>query len=341
MNTVDIPKISVILPVYSGMGYLQLSVESVLNQKAEDFDFEFLICDDCSTDESYAYLKNIDDPRVKLFKNNTNKGLFPTLNFLLQKASADLVHLWAQDDIMLPHCLRETLAFHAQFPNVNFSFSRPQHINESGTLLKKPEIFANRTLSVQDHALSSILYGSIAGNIANVCLVKAAVEALGYFDASLIYVGDFKMWCLLSKDKPVGMNGSILVNIRRHSGQLSRNIDASYHKLKENHEVYRCYLDTLDESFKKPALKVLKWKIYPMYFNQFLFILRNGKFKLAYKYLKCLKTYDAISLIGMRWLVIKVLKVLRMDQRFFNHMFFDDISLIKNKRQEMQIKDER
>lgn len=68
MSNSNVPDISVILPVYSGMDYLQLSVESVLNQVVDDFSFEFLICDDCSKDDSYAYLQTINDSRVKLFK---------------------------------------------------------------------------------------------------------------------------------------------------------------------------------------------------------------------------------------------------------------------------------
>lgn len=331
MNTTDKPNISVILPVYSGMDYLQLSVESVLNQEAEGFNFEFLICDDCSKDESYAYLKTIKDPRVKLYKNERNKGLFPTLNFLLEKASAALVHLWAQDDIMLKHCLRETLKFHKQFPNVNFSFSRLQPIDSNGQLLKTPNTFEHKTLSVQDHALSSILYGSIAGNIANVCVVKEAICKIGYFDASMIYVGDFMMWCVLSKDRPIGMNGQILVHIRVHEGQFSRNIDASYHRLKENYEVYQCFLGTLDDKFKRSALMALKWKIYPTYFNQYIYILRCKRFDLASKYYQALQEYDAILPLAMRWFVMRLLKLLALDQKFYNFKFIKDIEKIQTK----------
>ncbi len=330
--------ISVVLPVYTGMDFLQLSVESVLNQETKYFDFEFLICDDCSKDNSYEYLKGLKDSRIRLFKNKNNKGLFPTLNFLLKKTKTDLVHLWAQDDVMLKHCLRETLNFHKQYPNVNFSFSRLQHIDQNGKLLERPETFDNRTLSVQNHALSSIFYGSIAGNIANVCLVKKAVEKVGYFDASMIYVGDFKMWCLLSKDQPIGMNGNVLVNVRRHTGQLSKNIDASYYKLKENYEVYQCFLETLNDKFKRPAEKALRWKIYTMYFNQYLYILRSKKFDLAAKYYQALKRYDSIPKLAIRWFIIRILKIFRWDQKFYKYKFYDEINKLKNERIDVNLK---
>jgi glycosyltransferase involved in cell wall biosynthesis len=294
------------------MAFLKTSIDSVLNQIAEDFEYEFLICDDCSTDKSFAFLQQLNHPKIQLFKNETNKGLFPTLNFLLKQAKAPLVHLWAQDDIMLPHCLKETLKFHQEFPEVNFSFSRLQNIDQHGNLFKKPGTFENRVFSVEGHAVSSILYGSISGNIANVCLVKKACEDVGYFDESMIYVGDFKMWCLLSKKNPIGMNGNILVHVRQHRGQLSRNLKASYHKLIENYEVYQCFLDTLPAQYHKAAQAALNWKIYPYYFNQYLYILRKKEFDLAKRYRIGLKKYSPIPVLALRWMIVRVLDALRL-----------------------------
>ena len=265
------PHISVVLPVYTGMAYLQQSVESVLKQDDRGIDFEFLICDDSSKDNSFEYLTSLTDSRIKLFKNEKNRGLFPTLNFLIKKASANLIHLWAQDDIMRKNCLSETIKFHKEFPNVKLSFSRSQGIDASGNLLKLPETFENKTLSVEDHAISSLLYGSIAGNIANVCLVKEACKEVGYFDESMIYVGDFKMWCLLSKGSPIGMNGNLLVHVRQHKEQLSKNINASFYRLKENYEVYECFLSTLKPELRKELEKGHKMESLSNLFKSILF----------------------------------------------------------------------
>ncbi|MEH6535213.1 MAG: glycosyltransferase family 2 protein [Psychroserpens sp.] len=329
MDTKTKPHISIVLPVYTGMAYLQQSVESVLNQDDSDFDFEFLICDDCSKDDSYTYLSSITDTRVKLFRNEKNKGLFPTLNFLIKNASADLLHLWAQDDVMLKNCLKETIKFHQEFPEVKFSFSRLQGIDASGNLLKRPDTFKNKTLSVQDHAVSSLLYGSIAGNIANVCLVKEDCKEVGYFDESMIYVGDFKMWCVLSKETPIGMNGNILVNVRQHTGQLSRNLDASFYRLKENYGVYQCFLSTLNPELRKQLNKTIKWKIYTTYVNQYLFILKSKKFDLAKRYVEELKKYDNINSIFFKWIIIRLLRFFRLEQKFYEFRFYKKIRSLK------------
>jgi len=323
------PQISVVLPVYNGMAYLKESVESVLKQEESEVDFEFLICDDCSKDQSYEYLKSINNPRIQLFRNEKNKGLFPTLNYLIKKANADLVHLWAQDDIMLKDCLRETVQFHKDFPEVNFSFSRLQGIDAKGNLLKTPKTFDNKILTTQGHAISSLLFGSIAGNIANVCIVKEACKAVGYFDESMIYVGDYKMWCQLAKNAPVGMNGKVLVNVRQHTGQLSKNLDASFYRMKENYEVYHCFLDTLKPDLRRQLEKTIKWKVYPSYFNQYVYILKQKRFDLAKKYLSHLKSYDSIPKLSMRWLVLRILNILSLKDVFFERFFLRKIRNLK------------
>ncbi|MBN1250745.1 MAG: glycosyltransferase [Bacteroidales bacterium] len=314
-QSTHINKISVILPVFNGIKYLEKSVYSVINQ---DFnDFEFLICDDFSNDGSYEYLKSLNSSKIKLFRNSENIGLFPTLNILIKKCNSPLIHLWAQDDIMLPNCLEETVKFHEKFQNINFSFSRLQSIDEKDNLVRKPDTFAHKTISAEGHAISSILYGSIAGNISNVCIVKKAVENIGYFNEKMKYVGDFEMWCKLSKNTAIGMNGKILVHVRQHSGQYSRNIEASYYKLQETINVYACFLDTIKPELRKKAKRALKWKIYPSYFTQFLFILKNKKLSLAFKYLRFINKYNFIPFLVFKWFIISFLDLIDKKEKFY------------------------
>src|SRR4051812_48637452 len=104
------PLMSVILPVYNGMAYLQHSIESVLAQDMRNF--EFLILDDTSSDGSWDYIQSLVDPRIRIFRNTVNKGLFYNLNFLIGESKASLIKLWAQDDIMYPFCLSAMASIH-------------------------------------------------------------------------------------------------------------------------------------------------------------------------------------------------------------------------------------
>jgi len=312
------PKISVVLPVYNGLPYLKSAVESVLNQNFKDY--ELLVCDDSSTDESYQYLLSLKNTSIKLFKNSKNKGLFPTLNFLIRNSKGELVQLWAQDDIMFPFALSETVKFFQDFPEAGFMFSRLQNIDKNNNIINTPEIYENKIITSVEHAIRSISYGSMPGNIANVVLNKKIVEKAGYFNEKMKYSGDFEMWCRLTKFAPVGECGKILMNVRSHSAQYSRNMEASVYKLKENRAVYKCLISEIPDSKKRQSEKILKWRHYPMFFSQFLSILFKGNYSLLRLYFFSMLKYDNFFLLFFRWIIVRVLRLIRKEHWFYGKL---------------------
>ena len=216
------PMISVVLPVYNGGGYLKQSLESVLNQNFSEF--ELLIIDDCSTDGSLAYLQSIQDPRVSLFKNEDNRGLFFNLNFLISQSQSPLIKLWAQDDIMYPQCLNSFVAFHKQYPGIGFSYSGRDMIDEAGVIKENNVVDNTPTIiSTALHAKIAYYTGSIAGNIANVCINKKALDKVGLFNEGMKISADFDMWVRLAKEHKTGFIREKLIQLRDHDKQLSRN----------------------------------------------------------------------------------------------------------------------
>ena len=93
------PKVSVIVPVYNGEKFLSKSVESVLTQSFRDF--ELILMNDGSKDNSLTYLQSLKDPRVRVV-DQENMGLVATLNKALGLAKADIIVRLDQDDICKP-----------------------------------------------------------------------------------------------------------------------------------------------------------------------------------------------------------------------------------------------
>ena len=93
--------ISVILSVFNGEKHIANAIESVLNQTYEDF--EFLILDDASTDNTYNIIKRYQniDTRIELLKNNSNIGLTKSLNTLISKSKYDYIARQDADDLSL------------------------------------------------------------------------------------------------------------------------------------------------------------------------------------------------------------------------------------------------
>ena len=70
--------ISVVMPVYNDAPFLNEAIDSILSQSLDDF--EFIIINDGSTDNSLDIIKSYRDPRIILLQNETNKGIAKTLN---------------------------------------------------------------------------------------------------------------------------------------------------------------------------------------------------------------------------------------------------------------------
>jgi len=105
------PLISVIMSVYNAEDFLMEAIESILNQTISDF--EFLIVDDHSSDDSWKIIRKYakKDKRIKVFQNKTRKGLVLSLNFLIPKTLGVYVARMDADDISLPKRFEEQVAF--------------------------------------------------------------------------------------------------------------------------------------------------------------------------------------------------------------------------------------
>ena len=111
------PLISVIMANYNTpVEYLKEAVESVLRQTMTDF--EFIICDDGSTDGSLDYIESIDDERVTVVKNGENRGLAYSRNRQLDMAKGRYVALMDSDDVCEPDRFEKQAAFLDRHPDV-------------------------------------------------------------------------------------------------------------------------------------------------------------------------------------------------------------------------------
>ena len=94
------PKVTVLMPIYNGTSYMREAIESVLAQTYTEF--EFLIIDDASTDESVSVIESYKDERIRLVKNESNIGQVRTLNKGLRLARGAYIARLDQDDSSLP-----------------------------------------------------------------------------------------------------------------------------------------------------------------------------------------------------------------------------------------------
>ena len=106
MNSLTNPLISVVMPVYNALPFLDDSISSILKQTFSDF--EFVILDDASTDDSLARLREwaARDTRIKLHESKTQLGLSGSANAVVANARAPIVARMDADDVAHPDRLR-------------------------------------------------------------------------------------------------------------------------------------------------------------------------------------------------------------------------------------------
>lgn len=101
------PEISVIMPVWNGASHLRAAIESILNQTERNF--EFLIIDDGSTDDTVAIIESYQDPRIRLIRQE-HEGIVVALNRGVAESRADWIARMDADDIAYPQRFAQQLA---------------------------------------------------------------------------------------------------------------------------------------------------------------------------------------------------------------------------------------
>ena len=104
------PKVNIMLPVYNGMPYIKTSIESIRRQTYTNW--ECIICDDGSTDETWHYLQSLsDDPRFIILKNETNNGRGYTRQRIFEVCTAPYICMLDSGDLMHPERLHRQVAY--------------------------------------------------------------------------------------------------------------------------------------------------------------------------------------------------------------------------------------
>lgn len=122
--------ISVILPNFNGMPYLKTAVNSIISQTHKDF--ELIIVDDGSKDNSLGYLNGLKEKQIKLIKNKTNIGIAKSLNKAIRLSKGKYIARMDADDIANPTRLKTQLQFMLNNKDISLCGTWAEKINRKG-----------------------------------------------------------------------------------------------------------------------------------------------------------------------------------------------------------------
>lgn len=207
------PYVSVITPSYNSIRFIGETISSVQNQSYKNW--EMIIVDDGSTDQSAAKIKEIieGDSRIRLLSLKENVGAAKARNLAIQEARGRYIAFLDSDDIWLPHKLKTQLLFMEEM-NIAFSYASYSLIDENGNEL-------NREVSVP----KSVDYHYLVGNTIIGCLtVMIDREKIPYVEMPSIQPEDTALWLnLLHEGYEAKGIQQVLAKYRIVTNSVSRN----------------------------------------------------------------------------------------------------------------------
>lgn len=148
------PPLSVIMPMRDAAAHLRPAIESILGQTFKDF--ELIVVNDHSEDDSESIVQSFGDPRIRLEPNKGPSGVAYAFNAGLENARGSYVARMDADDISLPHRLETQLAYLCRHPEVEIAGAGISLLDPSGRLYKDRSIRP----SLPTHVRWSLLFYS-------------------------------------------------------------------------------------------------------------------------------------------------------------------------------------
>ena len=184
--------ISVIMSVYNDENNVANAIQSILDQTFDDF--EFLIIDDCSTDNTYEEMtKFLNDSRVKLYVNEENIGLTKSLNKLIEESSGKYIFRQDSDDISFHNRLDEQIKI-LETKDVKTCTTRAIDINNNKII---PGLSSWIPKKITMKFKNPYIHGTLA-------IEKLLLNSIGNYSEDFYYSQDFRLYLdLLQKNEKI------------------------------------------------------------------------------------------------------------------------------------------
>lgn len=202
--------VSIIMPSYNTGQYISESIKSVIDQTYDNW--ELIIVDDCSTDNTDEVVKSFDDFRIKYIKNNKNLGAALSRNIALRESKGKWIAFLDSDDLWSRDKLEKQIEFMLK-NNFQFSYTKYEEIDENGA-----------PLGVQITGPERITKRKMYNYCYPGCLtVMYDAEKIGLIQIKDIKKNnDYSMWLEICEKSECWLLDDYLGRYRKRKGSISR-----------------------------------------------------------------------------------------------------------------------
>mgnify|MGYP001024150248 CR=1 FL=1 len=212
MKTIS-PKVSVIMSVFNAELYLKSAIESILNQTYKNF--EFIIINDGSSDNSDFIIKSFNDDRIRYVNEEKNSGLVNALNKSLKLAIGEFIARMDADDIALPTRLEQQVDFLIANEKVELVGTYYEKITNSISMGVRKQQSNYRKLKFR------LFFGN---NIAHPTVMfrrKLVDDGDYYYRLDYTVAQDYELWTRLAIKYNLDNVPLVLLKYRVHSNQVT------------------------------------------------------------------------------------------------------------------------
>ena len=178
------PKVSVLIASYNHEKYIGYAIQSVLGQTYQDF--EIVIVDDGSKDNSVEVIRSFTDPRIRLICFEQNQGACTAAKRLLQEAKGEYIAILNSDDAFLPEKLAKQVDFLDKNDKYGAVFSYAQIIDEAGEIFTDENHFYSKIFVQENKSRHEWLrYFFYNGNCLchpSIMIRSECYESVGFYD---------------------------------------------------------------------------------------------------------------------------------------------------------------
>ncbi|HVB88286.1 MAG TPA: glycosyltransferase [Candidatus Dormibacteraeota bacterium] len=254
------PAVSVIVPNYNHARFLRRRIDSILAQTFQDF--EVILLDDCSTDDSRSILSSYaSDPRIRIEFNDANSGnTFKQWNKGVRLARGEYVWIAESDDYAGERFLERLLAVLPRDPAVAFAHCRSYRVTNGDLLNGFEDTYlqylgphgwdADFCVDGRQECRDYFVFTNSVPNASAVAFRKAVYERVGGADESLVLCGDWKLWAAMALTGRIAYVSQPLNYYQWHSATLrNKTARASVSvSVPESLQVVRWILDRVELS---------------------------------------------------------------------------------------------
>ena len=141
MSKYIISKVSIIIATYNRAALLPRAIKSVLAQTFTDY--ELIIVDDCSSDDTWEIVGDFTDPRIRVFRHETNRGAAATRNTGIARARGEYITFLDDDDECTPNRLADQVSVLDTNPDVGMVYGWIEEINDATGSRRVPKNVQN------------------------------------------------------------------------------------------------------------------------------------------------------------------------------------------------------